>query len=49
MNKVRKVIRTGNSLAVTLPNKVIKSFGLKEGDLAQYRVRSSKASIYLYF
>ena len=49
MNKVRKVIRTGNSLAVTLPNKVIKSFCLKEGDLAQYRVRSSKASITYIF
>ncbi|HWS48618.1 MAG TPA: AbrB/MazE/SpoVT family DNA-binding domain-containing protein [Candidatus Methanoperedens sp.] len=45
MDKIRKVIKTGNSLALTLPNKVIKSFDIKEGDLAQYKVKSSKTSI----
>ncbi len=45
MNKVRKVIKTGNSLALTLPKKVIKSFGIKEGDIAQYKIKSSQASI----
>lgn len=45
MQKIRKVIKTGNSLALTLPNKIIKSFDIKEGDLAQYKVNSSKTSI----
>jgi len=45
MNKIRKVIKTGNSLALTLPNQVIKSFDIKEGDLATYKIKSSKTSI----
>ena len=45
MQKIRKVIKTGNSLALTLPNKIIKSFDIKEGDLAQYKVNHSKNSI----
>lgn len=45
MDKIRKVIKTGNSLALTLPNKIIKSFDIKEGDLAQYKVNSSKTTI----
>ena len=45
MDKIRKVIKTGNSLALTIPNKIIKSFDIKEGDLAQYKVSSSKTSI----
>jgi antitoxin component of MazEF toxin-antitoxin module len=45
MDKIRKVIKTGNSLALTFPNKIIKSFDIKEGDLAQYKISSSKTSI----
>ena len=45
MNKIRKVIKTGNSLALTVPNKIIKSFDIKEGDLAQFKINSSKTSI----
>lgn len=45
MDKIRKVIKTGNSLALTIPNKVIKSFDIKEGDLAQYKISSSKTSV----
>ena len=45
MQKIRKVLKTGNSLALTLPNKIIKSFDIKEGDFAQYKVNSSKTSI----
>jgi len=45
MIKTRKVIKTGNSLALTLPNKIIKSFDIKEGDLAQYKVNTSKTTI----
>lgn len=49
MQKIRKVIKTGNSLALTLPNKIIKSFDIKEGDLAQYKINSSKTSITYLF
>lgn len=49
MQKLRKVIKTGNSLALTLPNKIIKSFDIKEGDLAQYKVNTSKTSITYIF
>jgi len=45
MDKIRKVIKTGNSLALTIPNKIIKSFDIKEGDLAQYKISSSKTSV----
>ncbi len=45
MDKIRKVIKTGNSLALTIPNKIIKSFDIKEGDLAQYKISTSKTSI----
>ncbi len=49
MIKTRKVIKTGNSLALTLPNTIIKSFDIKEGDLAQYKVKHSKTSITYIF
>lgn len=49
MAKIRKVIKTGNSLAITIPSKNIKDFGIKEGDLAQIKINSSKASITYVF
>lgn len=49
MVKARKVIKTGNSLAITIPSKSIKNFNLKEGDLAQFKVNYTKASITFYF
>lgn len=49
MDKIRKVIKTGNSLALTVPNKIIKSFDIKEGDLARYKINSSKTSITYIF
>lgn len=45
MSKVRKVIKTGNSLAITIPSSSIKQFNIKEGDLALYKINHSKASI----
>ena len=45
MAATRKVIKTGNSLCVTLPTKIIKSLDIKEGDWARFRVKYSKASI----
>lgn len=49
MTKIRKVIKTGNSLAITIPSKSIKDFNIKEGDIAQFKVNISKASITFIF
>ena len=45
MTKFRKVIKTGNSLAITIPAKTISDFSLKEGDLAEVRVNKTKTAI----
>jgi len=45
MSKSRKVIKTGNSLAITIPSKLIHSFNVKEGDTALVKVNHSTASI----
>jgi len=45
MPKFRKVIKTGNSLAITIPSKIIQSFDVKEGDVAKVTVRHSLSSI----
>lgn len=49
MSKPRKVIKTGNSLAITIPSKSIKDFNIKEGDLVQAKIIRSKASITYIF
>jgi antitoxin component of MazEF toxin-antitoxin module len=49
MSKARKVIRTGNSLAITIPSKSIKDFNIKEGDLVQIKVNKTKATIVYIF
>jgi len=49
VSNLRKVIKTGNSLAITIPSKCLKSFNLKEGDLAQVKVNHSHASITYLF
>jgi len=49
MANFRKVIKTGNSLAITIPSKVIASFSLKEGDLAQVKVNRTKTSVTYVF
>jgi len=41
----RKVIKTGNSYAITIPSKAIKEFDIKEGDLALVKINRAKASI----
>lgn len=45
MSHIRKVIKTGHSLCVTLPTKVIQRLDIKEGDIATYKVKYSKASV----
>jgi len=49
MDKIRKVIKTGHSLAITIPSKVIKDFGIKEGDLAQIKINKSRSSLTFAF
>ena len=49
MAKFRKVIKTGNSLAITIPSKTIAEFSLKEGDFAQILVNKTKTSITYLF
>jgi len=49
MGKLRKVIKTGNSLAITIPSESIKDFGVKEGDPVIARVNKSKSSITFVF
>lgn len=49
MSKIRKVIKTGNSLAITIPSQTIADFSLKEGDLAQVIVNRSKTSLTYVF
>ena len=49
MAKLRKVIKTGNSLAITVPSNSIKDFGVKEGDPVIVRVNKSKSSITFIF
>lgn len=48
-SKLRKVIKTGNSLAITIPAKISKSFNLKEGDLAQVEINYEKPAITYHF
>lgn len=45
----RKVIRTGNSLAITIPSRTIANFNLKEGDIAEVLINQTKSSITYLF
>jgi len=45
MASFRKVIKTGNSLSLTIPSRVISDFDLKEGDVALVAVNRSKTSL----
>jgi antitoxin component of MazEF toxin-antitoxin module len=49
MAKTRKVIRTGNSLALTIPSSTIKDFSIKEGDIVQVKVSRSQSRITYLF
>jgi len=49
MSKLRKVIKTGNSLAITIPSKSIKDFNIREGDPVSIHINRSKASITYLF
>jgi antitoxin component of MazEF toxin-antitoxin module len=45
MAGVRKVIKTGNSLSLTIPSRVIADFDLKEGDVALVAVNRTKTTL----
>ena len=45
MAKIRKVIKTGNSLCLTIPSKLIKDFNIKEGDMVLTKINRSKNTI----
>ncbi|HOR02356.1 MAG TPA: AbrB/MazE/SpoVT family DNA-binding domain-containing protein [Candidatus Woesebacteria bacterium] len=49
MAKIRKVIKTGNSLAITVPSKIVKDFNVKEGDPVVVKVNHTKASVTYIF
>lgn len=49
MSQTRKVIKTGNSLALTIPSKSIKDFNIKEGDLVLVNINHKKPSISYVF
>lgn len=49
MSKLRKVIKTGNSLAITIPSQSIKDFDIKEGDVAEIKIIKNKAAIIYVF
>lgn len=41
----RKVIKTGHSLAVTLPTMAVSELNIQEGDIALIKINRTKASI----
>ena len=49
MAKIRKVIKTGNSLALTIPSKSIKDFNIKEGDPVLIKINRTKVCITYLF
>jgi len=49
MSKIRKVIKTGNSLAITIPSKSIKDFNIREGDPVSVKINRTKVTITYLF
>lgn len=45
----QKVIKTGNSLAVTIPSEFVKLVGIRAGDEVKLEVESEKAKITYVF
>ncbi len=45
----QKVIRTGNSLAVTIPSEFVKSVGVRASDQVKVEVEEDKGKITYYF
>jgi antitoxin component of MazEF toxin-antitoxin module len=49
MSIARRIIKTGNSLSLTIPSKIIDIFNLKEGDVALIKVNRTKTSLTYIF
>ncbi len=49
MARYRKVIKTGNSLSITLPAKVSTEMNIQEGDIALVKINRTKSSITYIF
>jgi len=49
MSQIRKVIKTGNSLAITIPSRSIKDFNIKEGDPVIVKINKTKVTITYIF
>ena len=45
----QRVIRTGNSLAVTVPKKFARDLGIKKGDQVRVEKRPDRATLLLHF
>lgn len=46
---IQKVIRTGNSLAVTIPSGFVKSVGIKSGDQARVELEPEFGKVTYFF
>ncbi len=46
---IQKVIKTGHSLAVVIPSKIVKIMGIKAGDKVRLTAKSEKGKIILSF
>ena len=42
---IQKIIKTGNSLAVTIPSRLVKKVGLKAGDRVKSLVKAEKGLV----
>ena len=45
----RKVIKTGNSLAVTVPHQFVKEVGVKVGDEVEFKINTDKSKLIVKF
>lgn len=45
----QKIIKTGNSLAITIPAKFVKITGLKPGDRVQININAQKGNLQCTF
>ena len=45
----QKIIRTGNSLAVTIPSEFVKSMGIRAGDEVKVHIKFDKGEINYLF
>jgi len=45
VSRFRKVIKTGNSLAITIPSSAVEDMGIVEGDMVEIKIDRSQAKI----